>query len=127
MKPSHRSDVDEFLLNLQNAADYKEADWEVAKLDRRKHKVKKTDGSDYSVMAPAKEFGRYGLAVTFYFRFTRLAAWVLLALFLLQLPVMISNYYGRGMESYPTLDLSLLSRIMKLALTNQHSYKDHSL
>jgi hypothetical protein len=35
--------------------------------------------------------------VVFFFKFMRLAAWLLLVLFLLQLPVMFSNYNGHGM------------------------------
>lgn len=57
--------------------------------------------------------------MVFFFRFIRLAAWVLFLLLLLQMPVMFSNYQGRGLQNYPTLELSMLSRIMKLSLANQ--------
>lgn len=56
MIPNHRTDVDEFLLNLQNVADYQEADWKTALLDRCKHKVCDENGRNISVWAPTASF-----------------------------------------------------------------------
>jgi hypothetical protein len=49
MIPYRRPDLDEFLLNLQSDSDYKEADLKTAQKFRKKHRVQKTDGSQFSL------------------------------------------------------------------------------
>jgi hypothetical protein len=122
MIPNRRPDLDEFLLNLQNVSDYADADWKVACEYRLKHKVRASNDRPFSLLTPIKQFDRYGLAVVFFFRFVELCAGILLLLFLIQIPCILSNFHGSGMSDFATLDLNIVSRVMKMSLANQHHY-----
>lgn len=54
-----------------------------------------------------------------FFRFVRAAALLMFVLFLEQLPCMIGNYQGGGLNTFPSVDLSMISRLMKLSVANQ--------
>ncbi len=49
MIPLRKPDVDEFLLNLQNDAEYKDADWSKAEKYQLKHKVRADNGDEFSL------------------------------------------------------------------------------
>jgi hypothetical protein len=49
----------------------------------------------------------------------RAAAVLMLVLFLMQLPPMLSNYRGGGLSNFPAVDLSMISRLFRLSMANQ--------
>lgn len=119
MSNYHSEHLEEFLINMQDADNYKPSNIETGMEYRNKNSVRQSNGKPYRLMCPINEFRKYDLAVLFFFRLVKVTAWIMIVLFMIHLPCIVVNYQGEGLNEYATIDMSVVSRLMRFSLANQ--------